>query len=111
MNFRYVGFEQAGGRRLYQFECEAGRVAVMAELALFAAHGVSMQEGPALSAQKLAKLGEGAVWEGLELTAGELRSYAAERAMAASRLATARKRLHNRPPARQPRSLSSGHWG
>jgi hypothetical protein len=61
MQVRYLGFDQQQNARSYRFEgTEEGqptrRFTVNADLTLFLAHRVSIQEGPTLAASKLAGL-------------------------------------------------------
>lgn len=116
MSLRYIGFEQFLNKRLYKFECQATgypatHLVVSADLTLFSAHGVNIQDGPTLCAQRLAAVPVVPQQKYLELTDQEFRSHAARQAFAEQEKAVARRRLHNRLPARRPRSLLSGHWG
>ena len=59
MELRYMGFEQTQNTRCYQFDRmikgePTVRLTITADLALFLAHHVQIQEGPALCAGKLA---------------------------------------------------------
>jgi len=116
MTFKYLGFQNSQNRRLYTFEREAtGQPAtvlvVSADLALFSLHRVKMQDGPALCARTLAANPLSPGERRLELTGADFRACAAESDAAAEQRAVSRERLHNRPPARRPRSVHSGHWG
>lgn len=116
MSFRYLGFEPFQNKRLYQFERQgtglaASRLMVSAELAQFSTHGVNIQDGPILCARRLAAGQDDSSQELIQLTDEDFRAHAAVQAMAEQRKATGRRRLHNRLPARRPRSLRTGHWG
>jgi hypothetical protein len=114
MNLRYAGFEQVENHRLYAFECAVHgrlsvRVVVRADLALFGALGVSIQEGPVICARKLQGSREPAPAH--ELTVEDLRAHAACLAEDAARKSASKRRRFRRMPGRRPRSLNSGHWG
>lgn len=116
MTFRYIGFEQFRNKRLYQFERQAAGapatvLVVSADLSLFSVHRVNIQDGPALCTQRLAASPVDVHEPRLELTDHDFRAHAARQAIAEEQKAEVRKRLHNRLPARRPRSLHSGHWG
>ena len=87
MQVRYLGFDQQQNARSYRFEVtEEGqptkRFTVNADMALFLAHRVSIQEGPTLAASKLAA-GLDSNFDGVyELPAEDLRSYVNSRAVA-----------------------------
>jgi hypothetical protein len=80
MQVRYLGFDQQQNARSYRFEVtEEGqptrRFTVNADIALFLAHRVSIQEGPTLAASKLA-VGLDTNFDGMyELTSDDLRSH------------------------------------
>ena len=102
MELRYLGFEQLENARGYRFNLVAKddstrQFIVTVDLALFRAHGVGIQEGPSLCAQKLladlASRSEGAH----ELTTEDLRAYAQGRAAAEARRIEARKGGPRRP--------------
>ncbi|HEY2014022.1 MAG TPA: hypothetical protein VGH38_11010 [Bryobacteraceae bacterium] len=116
MSIRYLGFEPSQNKRLYQFECQAHgrsalRLVVSADLTLFSAHRVNIQDGPALCARRLAADPALARQQHIELTDDDFRAHAACQAAVEQRKATARRRLNNRVPERRPRSLRTGHWG
>lgn len=59
MELRYMGFDQTQNTRCYRFDRLVRgeptiRLTITADLALFLEHGVRIQEGPALCADKLA---------------------------------------------------------
>jgi len=115
MTYRYIGFEHFRNQRLYKFERQAAghpaTVIVSADLSLFSVHRVNIQDGPALCTQRLAAGPVDAREPRIELTDHDFRAHAARQALAEQQKAELRKRLHNRLPARRPRSLVSGHWG
>jgi hypothetical protein len=87
MNLRYLGFEQRQNARAYQFDSvEKGQPSrqfvVTADLALFLTYRVGLQEGPALSASKLTADLENNVEGEHQLTAEDLRAFAAARLLA-----------------------------
>ena len=105
MQVRYLGFDQQRNARSYQFEVmEEGqstrRCTVNADMALFLAHGVSIQEGPTLAARKLAAGLEGNYDGAHELTAEDLRSHVHARSLAEAQRGERRKppRRHTSPP-------------
>jgi hypothetical protein len=115
MTFYYLGFDQIGTRRVYAFDCRRTgerplRVVLSADLSLFTAHSVNMQDGPAICIRKLAAV-EDRHSERAELTSEDFRLHAAEQSLAADQRTAAKRRPRQRPPARRPRSLHSGHWG
>ena len=87
MQVRYLGFDQQQNARSYRFEVtEEGqptkRFTVNADMALFLAHRVSIQEGPTLAASKLAA-GLDSNFDGVyELTSEDLRSHVNARLIA-----------------------------
>ena len=59
MEFRYLGFSHQGNARVYRFDVVAKgeinrHLTISADIGLFLAHHVGIQEGPTLCAQKLA---------------------------------------------------------
>jgi hypothetical protein len=111
MELRYLGFDQSQNARGYRFDVLAKGVAprqfvVTADLSLFRAYHVGIQEGPSLCAQKLsADLEKSA--EGIhELTLEDLRAYADARAAAETRKAesrsSARRAKHSAPNTQSP---------
>jgi len=102
MEVRYLGFDQRQNARAYRFDVvEKGKSArhciVIADMALFLAHRVGIQEGPNLSASKLASDLERNIDGDHELTADDLRSHADARTMAEARRAQTRKSPRRRP--------------
>ncbi len=100
---RYLGFEQQRNARAYRFDViEKGqpsrRFIVTADLALFLVHRVGIQEGPTLSASKLAADLERNFDGAHELTADDLRSHVNARSLADAQRAEMR-RTHRRRPA------------
>ena len=96
MELRYLGFSQSQGRRVYRFDClskgdNARQFVVSADLALFLKHHVGIQEGPALSAQKLAADLDGCREGRHELTDSDLYAWAAARDALEARKAESRK--------------------
>ena len=96
MGLRYLGFDELQSARGYRFDLvakgdETQRFVVTVDLALFSAHRVAIQEGPALCAQKLAADLEKHFLGEHELTAEDLRAYADARATEEARRAEARK--------------------
>ena len=97
MEFRYLGFDQTLNTRTYRFKSMVNGdpalfFLVTADLNLFLAHHVGIQEGPALCAKKLATdLGNPAA-ENHELTHEDLRAYVSARALAEAQKAESRRR-------------------
>jgi len=103
MEIRYLGFEQQQNARAYRFDViEKGQPSkhcvVTADLALFLAHHVGIQEGPTLSANKLVADLQSQVEGSHELTDFDLRSHATARTLADAERAM-RKSGHRRPLA------------
>jgi len=96
MQVRYLGFDQQQNARSYRFEVtEVGQLTrhftVNADIALFLAHRVSIQEGPTLAASKLA-VGLDTNFDGMyELTSDDLRSHSNARLIAEELRAKKRK--------------------
>jgi hypothetical protein len=109
MELRYLGFEQQQNARSYQFDVlEKGqptrRFTVIADLSLFLTHRVGIQEGPALSASKLAADLE-RNFDGVhELTAEDLRAHANARSVAEAQRAATRKSPRRHPSQAGERS-------
>jgi hypothetical protein len=109
MQVRYVGFDQQQNARSYRFEVtEEGqptrRFTVNADLALFLAQRVSIQEGPTLAASKLAA-GLGTNFDGMyELTSEDLRSHVNARLIAEALRAERRKPSRHHPSSAEERS-------
>ena len=109
MEVRYLGFEQQQSARSYRFDVvEKGqptrRFIVTADLSLFRRHGVGIQEGPALSANKLAANLQSEFAGAHELTAEDLLSYANARSVAEARRAEMRKAPRRRLSPGEERS-------
>lgn len=109
MQVRYLGFDQQQNARSYRFEVtEEGqptrRFTVKADLALFLAQRVSIQEGPTLAASKL-PTGLDTDFDGVcELTSEDLRSHVKTRLIAEALRAEKRKPPRRRPPTPNERS-------
>lgn len=102
MEVRYLGFEQQQNSRTYRFEViEKGqaprRFVVIADLALFLANHVGIQEGPTLCANKLTADLEKNFDGAHELTGDDLRSHADARILAEAHRAEMRKGTRRRP--------------
>jgi hypothetical protein len=104
-----LGFDQEQNARSYQFEVmEEGqptkRFTVSADLALFLAQRVSIQDGPTLAASKLAA-GLDTSFDGVyELTSEDLRSHVNARQIAEALQAEKRKAPRRRSPPPNERS-------
>jgi hypothetical protein len=119
MSLRYAGFEQAQNKRCYKFECgeegrPANRVLVSVDMALFLKHRVSIQEGPALSAQKLAADLEANMAGEHELTNDDMLAYTANRAAKEAQRAESRRPGPRRTPrpqtAERPQVAEAKSW-
>lgn len=102
MDVRYLGFEQLRNARAYRFGvAEKGQpvrhFVVTADLALFLAHHVGIQEGPSLSASKLTADLERNFDGAHELTDDDLRSHANARCQAELQRAELRRGPRRRP--------------
>jgi hypothetical protein len=102
MAFRYLGFEQRQNARVYRFDvAEKGQPSrhctVTADLALFLTHRVAIQEGPVLSATKLAADLEKNFDGTHELTEEDLRSHVTARTLAVAHRAETRRAPRRRP--------------
>ena len=111
MELRYLGFEQFQNARGYRFDLVAKgdptrQFLVTVDLALFRTHGIGIQEGPSLCAQKLLADLERCSDGAHELTTEDLRAYAHERAAAEARRIEARKGGPRRPKAPGPHAAS-----
>jgi hypothetical protein len=108
MELRYMGFEQNRNTRTYKFDGVANgrppvRFAVTADLALFLANRIGIQEGPTLCAHKLSASPEPSIDTILVLTNDDLRAHASARTLAEARKAEARRMgPRRRPPAPPP---------
>ena len=102
MELRYLGFKQLKNARAYRFDVvEKGQpakpVIVTADLSLFHTHGVVIQEGPTLSANKLTADLKRDFDGAHELTAEDLLVYVNARSLAAAKRAKMRKTPRRRP--------------
>lgn len=109
MDVRYLGFEQRQNARAYQFDVvEKGapskRFIVTADLSLFRAHGVLIQEGLSLCSSKLVADLERNFAGPHELTVEDLRAYADARSLADAKRAEMRKAPRRRPSQAEERS-------
>jgi hypothetical protein len=107
MEVRYLGFEQQQNARAYRFDVlEKGQpnrhFTVTADLTLFLQYHVGIQEGPTLSASKLAADLESNSDGAHELTGDDLRSHVNARALAEAQRAEARKTPRRRPAPPAP---------
>src|ERR1019366_9928429 len=118
MELRYLGFDQKQNTRTYKFDGVANghptvHFAVTADLALFLANRIGIQEGPTLCAHKLSATPETATDTNLELTNDDLRAHASARSMAEARKAEARRMGPRRrppvPPSRTGRQRERGY--
>ena len=108
MEFRYLGFEQRMNARKFGFDVtEKGQPArhfsVTADMALFLTYHVAFQEGPSLSAAKLAADLEHKI-EGKEheLTLDDLRTHSEARSAAIAERAALRRPARRRVPLTSP---------
>jgi hypothetical protein len=95
MELRYMGFDQKQNTRTYKFDGVASgqptvHFLVTADLALFLANRIGIQEGPTLCAHKLSSSLESAD-ASLVLTNDDLRAHASARSLAEARKAEARR--------------------
>ncbi len=102
MELRYRGFEQLENAREYRFDLVVKGDAirhfvVTVDIALFRTHGIGIQEGPSLCAQKLVADLESSSEGAHQLTTEDLRAYANERSAAEARRIEARKGGARRP--------------
>jgi hypothetical protein len=96
MELRYLGFDQQKKLRAYRFDWVAKGEAtrhftITADLSLFLAHRVGIQEGPGLCATKLNTDLRESAGGTHELTESDLRAHAAARTLEASRKAESRR--------------------
>jgi hypothetical protein len=107
MELRYMGFDQKQNTRTYKFDGVASgqptvHFAVTADLALFLANRIGIQEGPTLCAHKLSSSLEPSDTS-LVLTNDDLRAHASARSLAEARKAEARRMgPRRRPPVPPP---------
>jgi hypothetical protein len=118
VQIRYLGFDQRQNSRVFRFDVrgdgrETQEVSVTADMSMFHAYRVGIQEGPSLSGSKLtADLERG--WEGEhELTAADVHAYAEAKAVAAAQAASARKAPRQKPavPAETQQKSPWRHFG
>jgi hypothetical protein len=107
MELRYMGFDQKQNTRTYKFDGVANgqptvHFAVTADLALFLANRIGIQEGPTLCAHKLSSGPEPATGAHVELTNDDLRAHASARSLAEARKAEARRMGPRRRPPVPP---------
>ena len=104
MELRYMGFDQKLSTRTYKFDGVASgqptlHFVVTADLAMFLANRIGIQEGPTLCAHKLSAETEPAEGTSLILTNDDLRAHASARTLAEERKAEARRTgVRRRPP-------------
>ena len=104
MELRYMGFDQTQNQRLYKFDHNTkgqptARFVVSVDIALFLKHHIGIQEGPALSGQKLNADLEADRQDTHQLTDDDLLVYVAGRsAKEAQRIAARRPGIHRRAP-------------
>jgi hypothetical protein len=96
MELRYMGFDQTQNTRSYKFDGVANgqptaHFVVTADLALFLAHRIGIQEGPTLCAHKLTSAPDPATGTSIVLTNDDLRAHASARSMAEARKTEARR--------------------
>lgn len=95
MEFRYMGFDHQKNARTFRFDVVVKgepnrRCTVTADLALFLAQRIAIQEAPSLCAQKLASDLAGGIEGDHELTEADLRAFADARTLAEERRAEMR---------------------
>jgi hypothetical protein len=103
MELRYMGFDQTQNTRNYKFDGVANgqptvHFVVTADLALFLANRIGIQEGPTLCAHKLSSAQEPAASTSIVLTDDDLRAHASARSLAEARKAEARRMGPRRRP-------------
>ena len=102
MEFRYLGFDQQKNARTYKFDVlvkgePARHLVITADLGVFLANRIGIQEGPTLCAKKLAADLEQNSEGTHELTDEDVRAHAAGLALAETRRAEARRAAPRRP--------------
>lgn len=108
MELRYMGFVQNQNTRTYRFDGmvngqETLHFVVTADLALFLANRIAIQEGPTLCAHKLSLAPAPETGATLVLTDDDLRAHATARTVAEARKAEARRLgPRRRPPVPPP---------
>ncbi len=115
MEIRYLGFEQQENSRAYRFEVlqkgrQARRFVVKADLSLFLAYHVGIQEGPTLSASKLTSDLDKHLEGVHELTGDDLRSHADARILAEAQRAEMRKAGRRRHVAAGSHADEQSAW-
>ena len=116
MDLRYMGFDQQKNVRSYRFDAvEKGapkrEFVVTADLALFLAHRIAIQEGPNMCGIKLAAAMESNSEALHELTDADLRAHVVARTDAEARRAAARKTNPRRAPKPSPEARENSPWG
>jgi len=114
MEIRYLGFDQQQNLRAFRFDVVAKgepirHFTVTADLDLFRAHRIGIQEGPVLSANKLTADLERHSDEAHQLTEDDLRAHATARDTAEARRIEAR-RMAARRPANHPAAHDRSPW-
>jgi len=109
VELRYLGFKQRDNARAYRFDVvEKGQppkgFIVTADISLFHTHGVVIQEGPSLCANKLTADLKRDFDGAHELTAEDLLVYVNARSVAAAKRAGRRKAPGRRPSPAGERS-------
>jgi hypothetical protein len=107
MELRYMGFVQNQNTRTYRFDGmvsgqEPLHFAVTADLALFLANRIGIQEGPTLCAHKLSAAPATETGATLILTGDDLRAHATARTAAETRKIEARRTGSRRRPSVPP---------
>lgn len=114
MDIRYLGFDQQQNARIYRFDVvEKGQPAkhcsVSVDVALFLRHHVALQDGPTLSATKLAADIERSFEGTHELTEQDMREHTEARLQA--EVARAERRSGRRPAPSSPAvQQQRSHW-
>jgi hypothetical protein len=114
MELRYLGFAQQQKLRAYSFDCVAKgeptrHFVITADLALFLAHRVGIQEGPGLCARKVATELVESSGGTHELTGADLRAHVAARTLAAAKK-PGPPRFVRRKPAAEAAAQSASPW-
>ena len=107
MELRYLGFDQKQNTRTYKFDGVSNgqptlHFLVTADLALFLANRIGIQEGPTLCASKLSLPPVAVADANLVLTNEDLRAHASARSLAEARKAEARRMGPRRRPPVEP---------
>lgn len=90
MELRYLGFAQQQKLRAYSFDCVAKgeptrRFVITADLALFLAHRIGIQEGPGLCAHKVTNQLQDSAGGTHELTNADLCAHVTARTVASAK--------------------------